>query len=310
QEEASTSTQLAHYLKVAVKSGEKLDTLVNVVKKLDTKVTASVLSTASNLNKIDVNNFLTGTLQAPEGQIENLIQLTNTLSSHDRSLFLYAAAQTRSDESDLAFDALITNAQELEGEERSQYLLNQANADNENAPDPWIHLQEDFSSHEIGYIDFATRNLTGEYLDEFMLQMDDLTSDERTLYLRTAAYAGDKLTDMIDLFGPLSRSERSALLSLSGTLSRHDIPDYISASVNAKDDIEGFVDQVNSLHDREPIHLIRATANAGDRTNDLLSLVDNLSGANRQAFLLSAAYAGSYVGDLVDIANNFIEEER
>lgn len=303
---------LNQYLEVAVKSGEQIDTLVSVVHNLDKDMLTSVLSKASDLNMIDAQNFLAGISSAPKKHIENFIQSTQTLSDKEQSWFLYAAAQIPKDETENDLEELITKTNELKGEERNEYLLLSANAkkDDEAPPDPWIHLRKEFSHLEIKYIDWIAKDATDTDFDELMLQTDNLKADERKLYLRTAAYAGDKRTDLIELFGGLSHSGRTAFLSLSGKLSRHDLPDYISASINAKDDIEGFADQVNKLHDREPIHLIRAVSHAGKRTKDLLTLVDKLSGANRQAFLLSAAYADSHVGLLIDMANNFINTER
>ncbi len=337
------------FLSIAARSGKDESAgLIKIAKRLgDSSLHTDFLTIASELEGEELANFIKAALDNPDG-IAKLINKTGELKGVDQKNFLAAAAGSPDlnlliqhidllDKKDLS-DFLFAAKRAGKAQEQLIILSNQLSRDE--MQKDILPMASSLSSKEFEDYLFARKN-AGEESSSLKNLVNNLEKDQRYLFLKAAAGAGGKTSDLIaqvsDLQGnstdldnflhaanrtenidgliSLTRKAKensSDLLSLAGGLNSADLHNFLGAAQKMESSSLGsFIDMGKELSGIEQSHFFFGALKAENSQNDYLHLAGKLRGNERSNLLLIIANSKTEdVHSIINKTENIADDEN
>jgi hypothetical protein len=321
----------SNFLSTALLAGENFNKVLNLAENLGQEQRSDLFLFASDLDYVDLANFISAADAAPSGADE-LIEAAQGLVGKDQSYLFYAAAQDPD-----YIEALSSMVQTLEGSEQSDFLYTVANIgkNSQDAVGKFITTAQDltgtelttFLTHEkaaaegddsglaqeyvylngvLGDDQMETLMAAGEYAQDFNSFLKDfnaMTQDQRETFLSVADKAGEEmLGTLMGVASSLDATQSEAFLAYADTLGETSLNNLIQASAGALgggqrvNSFESLLETAQSLNAGETMDFLNAAAASGDSLDSLIDITNELSGFVKTEFLTVADYIADLDG--------------
>ena len=313
----------ANFLSTALVAEKNFNKVLNVAENLGQEQLADLFRFASDLDYVDLANFISAVDAAPSSANE-LVEATDSLSGKNRSYLFYAAAQDPNH-----IEALSSMAQTLEGSLQSNFLYTAANIgkNSQEAVGRFITTAQDLTglqlttfltnekaaaegeepglAQEYVYLNgvlgenrMNTLIAAGEYSQDFNSFLKDfnaMTQDQRDTFLSVAGKAEDEMVGtLMGVASSLDATQSETFLAYADTLGKTSLNHLIQASAEALGGGQGFntfealLETAQSLTAGESLDFLNAAAVSGERLNSLIDITNELRGFARTEFLTVA----------------------
>lgn len=272
----------------------------------------------------DRTNFLSMLSTMDAENMEGYVLQVSRLEGDDRSLFLSTALRNGTGRN---IENLVEAATHLSGEQLSHFLetadglgrtresiqagelqnfIQAAAAVAEDSPATVDRLAEKALAleDEDRALFLKAAAHAGDELGALMDTTDLLSGSSRTRFLEAAGNAGDGISNLLSLTQNLEGERRTRFLSFTSTLGAENTENFLLATQGAKENLPGLMSVTGSLAGKDRDAFLSLAKNAGPVLDRLINTVDSLSENPdaRSGFLSTAVRAGDGFNDFLSVA--------
>ncbi len=155
----------------------------------------------------------------------------------------------------------------------------------------------------------AALSSSGNDIEKFVLQVEGLEADDRTLYLKTALRAGKEgLSNLIEATGHLSPGQLTNFLETADTLGRsiesikaNELGNFLSAVAQSPQWTDDMIQTAMDLNEEDRALFLEAAEGAKKELGRLIETVNNLPASDLTLFLKTATEAGKGLSNLITL---------
>ena len=321
----------SNFLSTALLAGDNFNKVLNVAENLGQEQRADLFLFASDLDYVDLANFISAADEAPSGAGE-LVEAAKGLIGRNQSYFFYAAAQDPdhiealssmaqtlegSLQSDFLYTAanigknlpeevgeFITTAQDLTGTELTTFLTN-AKAATE-GDEPGLAQEYVYLNGVLGENQMNTLMEAGEHsqdFNNFLKDFNGMTQVQRETFLSVADKTGEEMLEtLMGVTSNLDATRNEDFLAYADTLGKTSLNKLIQASAEALgggqrfNTFESLLETAQSLDSREALDFLNAAAASKGSLDSLIDITNELSGFVKTEFLTVADYIADLDG--------------